>query len=168
MSLCHVYSKCCNQAHEHRGLRPPVVSYTQRRNYSLLPRMIWQDPQCVFRQRGISFLFLRSKLLGHSTFSHSPFVRAKFNLFWTQNMTYSFFLAWITWLAAAAAITQTLGRALKCHAVTYVLRPLQSTYRAVTICVAYLVHCGPTLTSDSLTLVLIVVNQGVADFYLCL
>ena len=32
---------------------------------------------------------------------------------------------------------------------------------------AYLVRCGPTLTSDILALMLIVVNQGVADLFNC-
>jgi len=36
-----------------------------------------------------------------------------------RNIIYSLFLTWILWLAAAAAITQTLGGALNCHNQTY-------------------------------------------------
>jgi hypothetical protein len=32
---------------------------------------------------------------------------------------------------------------------------------------AYVVRCGPTLTYDTLALMLIVVNQGVADLFNC-
>jgi len=41
------------------------------------------------------------------------------NQIFMQNIIYSLFLTWILWLAAAAAITQTLGGALKCHEQTY-------------------------------------------------
>jgi hypothetical protein len=36
-----------------------------------------------------------------------------------RNIIYSLFLTWSVWLAVAAAITQTLGGALNCHAQTY-------------------------------------------------
>ena len=48
---------------------------------------------------------------------------------------------------------------------TVIFRLLQSTQRAIRICMAYLVCCGPTLTSGILTLISMVANQGVADLY---
>jgi hypothetical protein len=41
------------------------------------------------------------------------------NHIFMRNVIYSLFLTWILWLAAAAAITQTLGGALNCHVQTY-------------------------------------------------
>jgi len=36
-----------------------------------------------------------------------------------SHFTYSLFLSWIVWLAAAAALTQTLGGGINCGAQTY-------------------------------------------------
>jgi hypothetical protein len=58
--------------------------------------------------RSISF-HLSSKFLSHFFPNQMPI----------RNITYNLFLAWSLWLAAAAAIIQTLGDALNCHAQTY-------------------------------------------------
>ena len=76
-----------------------------------------------------------------------------------RNITYSLFLRWIIWLAAAASITQTLGGTLNCHAQTYFVYCSQLNALSRFAWFMRLVRCGPTLTSDILALVLIVVNQ---------
>ena len=51
---------------------------------------------------------------------HLNFFRHFFsNQILVRNLTYSLFLTWILWLAAAAAITSTLGGALNCHAQSF-------------------------------------------------
>ena len=58
-------------------------------------------------------------VLSHST-SHLNRSNMFFpNSMFMRNIIYSLFLTWILWLAAAAAITQTLGGGLNCHVQTY-------------------------------------------------
>ena len=63
-------------------------------------------------------------VLSHSTHHLTPFLSLPSTPFFSNqiliwNVTYSLFITWILWLAAAAAITQTLGGALNCHVQDY-------------------------------------------------
>ena len=105
---------------------------------------------CLLSEFGSANLFANGCKFLSSFFSNQILIR---------NITYSLFLRWIIWLAAAASITQTLGGTLNCHAQTYFVYCSQLNALSRFAWFMRLVRCGPTLTSDILALVLIVVNQ---------